>query len=93
MSKKLKTVNRIAKKIGIKEKILKSTRKNNKFMLIKNGKKIHFGHPDYEDFLDHKDKDRRKKYLSRARGIRDGNGKLTHKNKNSPNYYSINLLW
>ena len=40
MSKKLQQVNRIAKKIGIKEEILKSTRKNNKFMLVKNGKKI-----------------------------------------------------
>ena len=93
MESKLKKVNKIAKKMGIKEQILISTRKNNKFMLVRNGKSIHFGHPDYEDFLDHKDKHRRKRYLSRAKGIRDGNGKLTYKDKNSSNYYSINLLW
>lgn len=93
MSRKLQQVNRIAKKLGIKEEILKSTRKNNKFMLVKNGKKIHFGHPEYEDYLDHKDKERRKRYLARARGIRDGNGKLTYKNKNSANYYSVHILW
>ena len=60
----------------------------------KKGKKvIHFGHKDYQDFTQHKDEKRRKSYLARARGIRDKNGKLTHKDKNSKNYWAIKHLW
>ncbi len=90
---KLVQVNRIAKRLGISEKIQKSTRKSKKFMVRYNGKLIHFGATGYEDFLDHKDPDRRRSYLARARGIRDGHGKLTHKNKNKANFWAINILW
>ena len=71
----------------------RSTRKNNKWMVKYNNKWIHFGHPKYQDFTQHKNLERRKSYLKRAKGIRDGQGKLTHKNKNSANFWSINLLW
>ncbi len=90
---KLVKVNRIAKKMGITEKIQISTQKSKKFMVRYNGKLIHFGATGYEDFLDHKDATRRKSYLARARGIRDKRGRLTHKNKNSANFWAINILW
>jgi len=90
---KLQKVIKIARSKGLQHEIKLSTRKNNKFMVLVKDKWVHFGHKDYKDFIDHKDPDRRKNYLSRARGIRDGNGKLTHKNKTSANFWSINLLW
>lgn len=90
---KLEKVNRIAKKLGISEKIQKSTRKSKKFMVRYNGKLIHFGATGYQDFLDHNDPVRRENYLRRAKGIRDGNGKLTHKNKNKANFWAIHILW
>lgn len=90
---KLQKVNRIAQRLGISEKIEISSRKSKKFMVRYRGKLIHFGQVGYEDFLDHKDKDRRRSYLKRAKGIRDGNGKLTYKNKNKSNFWAINILW
>lgn len=90
---KLKKVNDIARKLGIKEKILKSTRKSKKFMVMYKGSMIHFGATGYQDFLDHKDPVRRANYLRRAKGIRDGEGRLTHKNKNMANFWAINILW
>lgn len=90
---KLDKVNRIAKRLGIQEVIQKSSRKSKKFMVRYKGRLIHFGASGYEDFLDHNDKKRRTSYLRRARGIRDGKGNLTHKNKNKANFWAINLLW
>ena len=57
------------------------------------GKKIHFGSPNYPDYLTHKDKERRDKYLSRATKIKNKQGELTHTNPESANYWSVNLLW
>lgn len=65
-------------------------------------KLIHFGDSRMQQFkdklghysdLDHGDKERRRRYLARAKGIKDKNGNLTWKNKNSANYYSIKYLW
>ncbi len=83
-----------------------SKSKNSKYSVyvIKNDKKklIHFGDSRMQQFkdklghysnLDHGDKERRKRYLARAKGIKDKNGNLTWKNKNSANYYSIKYLW
>jgi len=65
-------------------------------------KKIGFGHKDYQHYedklgeyskLNHFDKERRKNYLSRAKGIKDKNGNLTWKDKNSSNYYAVKFLW
>ncbi len=89
-------------------KIFKSKSKNKKYSVyvIKNGKKtlIHFGDKRYQQFrdttplrlykkLDHMDNDRRRRYLQRSRKIRNKKGELTHKDKNSSNYYSIKFLW
>jgi hypothetical protein len=83
-----------------------SNAKNKKYSVyvLKDGKKklIHFGDSRMQQFkdklghysnLDHGDKERRKRYLARAKGIKDKNGNLTWKNKNSANYYSIKYLW
>ena len=85
-----------------------SNRKNKKYMVISpKGKVIYFGgikqdgtpYEQYEDKLgkyskyDHNDKQRRDRYLKRAKGIKDKQGKLTWKNKESANYYSIKYLW
>ena len=89
-------------------KIFKSKNKNKKYSVyvMKNGKKtlIHFGDKRYQQFrdttplrlykkLDHMDNDRRRRYLQRSRKITNKKGELTHKDKNSSNYYSIKFLW
>jgi len=86
-------------------KFEKSTRKGKKYSVITpSGKKIHFGASGMEQYkdstglglyshLDHGDKERRKRYLARAKGIKDKNGNLTWNNKESPNYYSVHYLW
>jgi hypothetical protein len=83
----------------------KSTRKNKKYMVLSPKKKwIHFGDTRYQHFkdstglglysnLDHGDRERQKNYLTRAKGIRDGDGKLTWKNPETANYYAVKYLW
>ena len=45
-----------------------SKRKNNKYMAtLPSGKKVHFGSPNYPDYTIHQDKDRRDRYLARAK--------------------------
>ena len=90
---------------GWKPIFKKSTRKGKKYMVVSpNGKTIHFGASNMEQFkdstglglyshLDHKDLERRKRYLARAKGIKNKEGKLTWNDKNSANYYSIKYLW
>ena len=56
-------------------------------------KLIHFGHKDYQDFTQHKDPKRRKNYLARSAGIKDKQGNLTAKDKNSKNYWARKVLW
>lgn len=56
-------------------------------------KKIGFGNKNYQDFTEHKDLERRRRYLKRAKGIKDKDGNLTYKNKNTKNYWSIKYLW
>ena len=73
---------------------VKSNRKNKKFkVLVDNNKIIHFGDSRYEDFRQHKDNKRRINYCNRAKGIKDKNGNLTYKDKNSANYWSYHYLW
>ena len=92
--KEFKKLTRNAKKLGA-ESLDYSTRKNNKYMpvTLKSGKKVHFGSSKYEDYLVHKDKDRRDKYLARATKIKNKQGELTHNNPESANYWSTKLLW
>jgi hypothetical protein len=56
-------------------------------------KRVNFGDSSMEDFRQHKDPKRRASYLARAKGIKDKQGNLTYKNKESPNYWSVRYLW
>ena len=69
-----------------------SKRKNNKYMVEYDNKKIHFGSTNTEDFIIHKDPDRRDKYLTKAMKITNKNGELTHQLPTYPNYWSVKLL-
>ena len=82
----------------------KSTRPGKKYMVVVNGKTIHFGDSSSEQYrdttglglythLNHNDEKRRKSYLARAKGIKDKNGNLTWKNKNSAHDFSVRFLW
>lgn len=93
IGKEFKKLIRNAKKLGA-ESLDYSTRKNNKYMVtLKSGKEGHFGSMKYEDYLTHKDKKRREKYIARATKIKNKQGELTHNNPESANFWSVNLLW
>ena len=90
---------------GWKPVFKKSTRKGKKYsVVVPNGSTIHFGSSNMAQFkdstglglysyLDHNDEERRKRYLARAKGIRNKDGELTWNDKNSANYYSVHFLW
>ena len=67
--------------------------KNNKYVVEYEGKKIPFGSVKYEDYLIHKDKERREeKYLAKAKEITKKNGDFTYDSPSFPNYWSVKLL-
>lgn len=81
---------KLNKYIGKNTPLLLSTRKDKKYMVLDpEGKKIHFGNINYEDFTKHGDLTRRNSYISRASNIK-GDWK---RNKYSPNNLAINVLW
>ena len=86
-----KRLQKKAKKLGASS-LDYSQRKNNKYMVEYNSKKIHFGSANTEDFITHKDPDRRDKYLTKAKKISNKDGQLTHLLPSYPNYWSIKLL-
>ena len=71
-----KKLQRKAKKLGAKY-FDYSKRKNNKYVVEYEGKKIPFGSVKYEDYLIHKDKDPREKYLAKAKKISNKNNDFT----------------
>ena len=76
--KDFEKLNRKAKKLGA-ESLDYSKRKNNKYVVkLPSGKNLHFGSPQYPDFLIHKDKERKEKYLARAKKIKNKKGELTY---------------
>ena len=77
--------------LGVHGKIYRSTRKEKKYMVKdpKLNKWVHFGQMGYEDYTKHKDKERRRNYLTRATNIA-GDWK---KNKYSANNLAIHILW
>ena len=82
-----------ARKLGAKS-LDYSKRKNNKYVVtLPGGKNLHFGSSQYPDFLIHRDEEKKDKYLSRAKKIKNKKGELTYENPESANYWSVNLLW
>ena len=86
-----KRLQKKAKKLGAKY-LDYSKRKNNKYVVEYEGKKIHFGSTKYEDYLIYKDLDRREKYLLKAKTITNKNGDYTYESPSYPNYWSVKLL-
>ena len=83
---------------------LRSTRSKSKYSTVYNGKTIHFGAREMQQYkdstglglyshMDHLDPKRRKSYLSRAKGIRNGKGEITWEDPSTANYYSVHYLW
>ena len=80
-----------------------SNRKGKKLYTVVDNKEVHFGNSNYQHYndktgllnkkLNHLDKDRQKKYLSRAKGIKNNKGNLTYKDVTSANYHAIKVLW
>ena len=85
------TVFRLAKRyLGKTAKIQLSTKKDKKYMVTTpEGRRVHFGQMEYEDYTRHGDKTRRKNYLRRSAKIR-GDWK---KDKYSANNLARKLLW
>lgn len=83
----------------------KSNRKGKKYSVVTpSGKTIHFGSSSYGQYkdstrlglyksLDHGDKERQKKYLARAKGIKNKKGELTWTDPETANFYSVKYLW
>ena len=83
-----------------------SDRKNKKYKILVNGSWVHFGDKRYEHYktslliptkyhvyAEHHDEIRRDRYLKRAEKIKDKQGNLTYLDPQSPNYWSVRLLW
>ena len=91
--KDFQKLNKKAKKLGA-ESLDYSKRKNNKYVVtLPSGKNLHFGSSKYPDFLIHRDEEKKDKYLTRAKKIKNKKGKLTYENPESANYWSVNVLW
>jgi len=72
---------------GDSHKKMVVAKKGDKYKLVK------FGLRGMEDYTQHHDKDRRKNYLSRSGGIRNGSGQLTKDDVFSPNHWSRKINW
>lgn len=78
---------------------VKSSKSGKKYMVYVKGKNgnpklIHFGAAGMDDWKSGKaTAAQRKSYRARAKGIKNKEGKLTYKDKNTPNYWSYHFLW
>ena len=86
-----KKLQKKAKKLGASS-LEYSKRKNYKYLIEYDNRKIHFGSANTEDYITHKDPVRRDKYLTKAKKISNKDGQLTHKIPSYPDYWSVNLL-
>ena len=88
----MEALRRKAVALGASE-LARSPRKGKKYRVLYNGQQIHFGDPVYQDFTQNADGERRRRYLARAKGIRDKEGRLTWRDPRSANFWSVKLLW
>ena len=86
-----KKLQKKAKKLGA-DSLQYSKRKNYKYLIEYDNKKIHFGSSNTEDYLTHHDPVRRDKSLTKAKKITNKDGQLTHQIPSYPNYWSVKLL-
>ena len=85
-----KKLQKKAKKLGASS-LDYSKRKNYKYIIEYDNKKIHFGSAKTEDYLTHKDPVRRDKYLTKAKKISNKDGQLTYQIPSYPNYWSVHV--
>ncbi len=76
-----------ASKFGISERI------NKRFYVIYNNKYIHFGSKNGNTYIDHRDNEKRKNWIARHSQIKNVKGEYVITLKESPSYWSKNLLW
>ena len=79
-------------------KPFRSTRKGKKYSVRVRDKgkikTIHFGATGYGDFRSGTaTQAQRRRYLARAKKIKNKSGQLTHKIRTSPNYWAVKYLW
>lgn len=70
-----------------------SSRKGKKYMVIYNDKKIHFGSEKGQTFNDHHDENKRRAWKARHEKILNKYGHPVYLIKDSPSWWSYNLLW
>lgn len=79
-----------SKYLGKTAKIELSPKRDKKYMVITpDGRKVHFGQMGYQDYTQHRNKTRRKNYLTRSGKIKGD----WAKDKYSANNLARRLLW
>ena len=81
-----------ARRLGASE-LCQSTRKDKKWSVVYNGKRIHFGALGYDDYTTHHDDERRASYRRRHKGILLRDGRPAYTVKSQPSYWAYHLLW
>ena len=70
-----------------------SDRKNKRFYVVYDNKKINFGSPTAKTFLEHHDEKKRDAWRARHSKILNKDGHEVYKLKTSPSYWSWHILW
>jgi hypothetical protein len=70
-----------------------SKRKDKRFYVVYNDKKINFGDPNAYTYFDGASSQKRKSYRARHSKIKLKDGSLAYKNKNQASFWAYNLLW
>lgn len=86
---------------ALKEKAIKlgatdfgnSKRKDKKYFVVYEGKKINFGSATGQTFLDHGDEKKKENWKARHSKIKDKDGVPFYTKKNSAEFWSTNILW
>ena len=92
LDKKMENIASKARQLGA-DSLKASTQSSKKYMVLYQGKWIHFGAKGFSDFTIHKDESRRVNYRSRHASIRLADGRPAYTVKSSPAYWAWNLLW
>lgn len=70
-----------------------SNAKGKRLYVVYKGRRINFGLDGGSTFIDHRDEKKRKAWRARHSKIRNKEGRLVHKLKTSPDYWSWHILW
>ena len=76
-----------ASKLGLSDRI------NKRFYVIYHDKYIHFGSKNGNTYIDHHNDEIKKNWITRHSRIKNKKGEYVIKIKESPSYWSHNLLW